>query len=182
MPAANRVRQGLRALFAFTRPVDHALAVVYLNPQQVILFEQMRRSEQLHSLNVLRDVLTLESSQGDAIGKVGFADLALAALLHDVGKTRYPLAIWQKTLAVLVRAFAKPIYQQWSEGDPAHLWQRAFVVAEQHPAWSVALVSETDASDRALWLIAHHADKAAQWQDHPCVHLLKRLQQADDAN
>jgi hypothetical protein len=182
MPAANRLRQGLRALFAFTRPVDHALAARYLNPQQVILFQQMRRSEQLHSLNVLRDVLTLESLQGDAIDTVDLADLTLAALLHDVGKTRYPLAIWQKTLTVLVRAFARPLYQQWSKGDPTHLWQRAFVVAEQHPAWSAALVSATGASDNALWLIAHHADNAAQWQDHPCVHLLKCLQQADDAN
>ncbi|MBC7871546.1 MAG: HD domain-containing protein [Chitinophagaceae bacterium] len=182
MIALYRVRQGLRALLAFTRRVDHTLAAAHLNPPQMMLFRQMRRSEQLHSLNVLRDVLTLQSSAGDAISAMNFSDIAVAALLHDVGKTCYPLAIWQKTLVVLVRAFAHPLYNRWSKGDPANIWQRAFVVAEQHPEWGAALVSSTGLSDRALWLIAHHADDATQWQDDSYVHLLKRLQQADDAN
>jgi hypothetical protein len=40
----------------------------------------------------------------------------------------------------------------------------------------------TGASDRAIWLAAHHQDDAAQWRDHPHYVLLCRLQRADDAN
>jgi len=174
MAAVQRLRQGLRALFAFSQTVDFHLAEQWLSASQMILFRQMKRSEQLHSLNVLRDVLAQEAQTP--------ADLAIAALLHDVGKTCFPLAIWQKTLAVLVRAGAPQVYHRWSKNNPQHRLFRAFAVAENHPTWSKTLVETTGASDTALWLIAHHADPLSQWDDHPYSKLLQRLKSADDAN
>jgi hypothetical protein len=169
MAAVNRLRQGVRALIAFTHEVDYALAGAYLNPRQLALFKQMKRGEQLHSLNVLRGVM----AQGDVPG-----DLALAALLHDVGKTRYPLAIWQKSVAVIVRRFSPGRFAAWSARDPRHPWFRPFAVSVGHPRWSAELVAVTGASERALWLIAHHDDRAAA----AASPLLARLQRADDVN
>lgn len=171
--AVYRVRQGLRALFAFSRPVDADLAARHLTPEQLALFESMRRSEQLHSLNVLRVVL----AQGDTP-----PELAVAALLHDAGKSRYPLAIWQKTSAVLVRAFAPGLYRRLSQRDPDSLWARPFVVSVRHPSWSAELLARAGASDAAVWLVTHHQDAPELWRDHDDYPLLKRLQSADDAN
>jgi hypothetical protein len=109
-------------------------------------------------------------------------DLAIAALLHDVGKTRYPLAVWQKTLAVLVRGMLPSLFFRWSEGDAANFFVRPFAVAMQHPAWSAELLREAGASERALWLVEHHQDDPEKWRDHPYSELLQRLQAADDAN
>lgn len=174
MSAVSRLRQGVRAVFAQTQTVDYALADHYLNPEQRGLLRRLNRGEQLHSLNVLRDVLAQEAHTPH--------DLAVAALLHDVGKSRYPMRVWQKTLAVLCRKFAPATYQRWSEGDPHDSIARACVVAEHHPAWSRDLVAPTGASERALWLIGHHADPLDDWQEHPHALLLRRLQRADDAN
>ncbi len=171
--AIHRLRQGLRALFAFARPVDLDLAARYLTPEQVALFQRMRRGERLHSLNVLRALL----AQGDTP-----PDLAVAALLHDVGKSRYPLALWQKSIAVLVRAFNPALFERLSRGDPRRWWQRPYAVYVQHPAWSAELLAQTYASDTALWLVAHHADAAERWRDHDLYPLLQRLQTADDTN
>jgi len=173
MTAAYRIRQGLRAVFAFSQPVELPLAAQYLPPELLALFREMRRSEQLHSLNVLRDVL----EQGKTP-----RDLAVAALLHDVGKIRYPLRTWQKTIAVLTRAIAPRLFKQWSKGDPANLWLRPYVVYVQHPAWGAELIQAAGASEAATWLVAHHQDSAVQWKHHPLAPLLGRLQQADDAN
>lgn len=173
MAVGNRLRQGVRALIAFTGEVDYALAAVYLNAAQLALFKQMKRSEQLHSLNVLRDVL----AQGEAP-----QDLALAALLHDVGKIRYPLAVWQKSIAVILRRLTPARFAAWSQLDPGHPWYRPFVVSEAHPHWSAELLQPTGASARALWLIEHHAEPPEMWANHPYVDLLRRLKRADDAN
>jgi hypothetical protein len=172
--AAQRLKQGLRALLAFSRPVDWDLARTTLSPELLTLFQRLKRSEQLHSLNVLRGVL----AQGDAPH-----DLCVAALLHDVGKTRYPLAVWQKTFAVLLRAFAPALFKRWSTtGSPANPLQRPCIVSVQHPAWSAEMVAEIGASETAIWLIAQHSEPAERWAQHPATPLLRRLQQADDVN
>lgn len=174
MAASNRIRQGVRALLAFSQPVDFDLAASYLTDAQMDHFRQMSRTVQLHSLNVLRDILKQETRTPQ--------DLAVAALLHDVGKARYHLAVWQKTLVVLVRKFAPNLYARWSAAETLTYWRAPFVVAEYHPRWSAAVLRETGASERAIWLAEHHQDTAAQWREHPHYALLVRLQRADDLN
>ncbi|MEZ4669129.1 MAG: hypothetical protein R3E39_14575 [Anaerolineae bacterium] len=173
MTLVYRLQQGFRALFAFSQPVDLELAATYLSPRLLELFEDMQRDEQLHSLNVLRTVLT----QGTAP-----VDLTVAALLHDVGKVCYPIVVWQKTLAVLVRRLWPQLYVRWSQGNPANLWQRPFVVYECHPAWGADMVAKAGGSEATQWLITHHADVCENWIAHPNYEMLKRLQAADDAN
>lgn len=173
MTAVYRIRQGLRTVLAFSQPVEVSLAAEYLTPDLLALFEQMRRGEQLHSLNVLRHVLAQGATP---------RDLAVAALLHDVGKTRYPLRTWQKTLAVLVRALSPAWFSRWSKGDPANMWMRPFVVYVQHPAWGANMIAAAGASETAVWLVDHHQDSTEHWESHPNVPLLRRLQQADDKN
>ncbi len=171
--AHHRLQQGLRALFAFARPVDLDLAARTLTPEQLALFRRLRRAEQLHSLNVLRALL----DQGDTP-----PDLAAAALLHDVGKSRYPLALWQKTAAVLVRAVAPGLFQRLSAGDPRRLLNRPFAVYVHHPAWGAELAAQVGSSSGTVWLIAQHQQPADQVCDHDLCQMLKRLQRADDAN
>ncbi len=173
MPVVYRLQQGVRALLAFSQPVDAALAERYLSPPLLALFWQMDRGEQLHSLAVLQDVLAQDETPND---------LAVAALLHDVGKSRYPINVWQKTLAVMVRALVPDAYTRWSKGSPLNLWQRPFVVYEQHPLWSAELLRAAGASEAASWLAAHHADMVMTGLTPPQLEWLKRLQQADDQN
>ena len=170
----HRLRQGLRALFAFTRSVDLALAERYLSPPQLIAFQRLRRGEQLHSLSVLRAVL--------AQNPVTPPDLAVAALMHDVGKTRYPSRLWQKIITVAVRMVAPSTFDRLSHGDPRRWQYRPFVVYVDHPIWSAEILAQTDASPEAIWLVAHHADPTDRWQTHDLFPLLKRLQSADDTN
>lgn len=169
-----RLRQGLWALFAFARPIDDALVATYLSPPLLTLFCQMRHSEQLHALNVLRAVLRQADDTPD--------ELAVAALLHDVGKSRYPLPIWQKTVAVAIHTVAPSLFYRLAAGDPDRLSARPFAVKAHHPAWSAAMLARTGVNQRTLWLVAHHQDHPDRWRDHPDAPLLARLQRADDTN
>lgn len=172
--AIQRFRQGIRALLAFTQEVDDALAATYLTDRQMVLFRQMGRSEQLHSLNVLRSVLVQAPHTPH--------DLAVAALLHDVGKSRHKMAVWQKTISVLVKTFLPHLNHYLSKDDKLTFWNAPFVVRHWHPKWGAELLAEVDSSEGVVWLAAHHADSAVQWREHPYYPLLVRLQQADDEN
>ncbi len=174
MAALQRIQQGVRALFSFTQEVDYALASRYLDEEQLALFRQLARSEQLHSLNVLRAVLGQAPETPH--------DLAVAALLHDIGKTRYRMALWERTAVVLLRKLAPALYESWSAPGTLDDWRAPFGVYRYHPQWGAELLQATTISPRALWLVQHHQEDAAQWRAHPHHTLLLRLQKADDAN
>ncbi len=167
-----RLRQGLRALFAWTRPVDYDLASRYLSPSQRSLFKRMRRSEQLHSLNVLR---TLQAR--------GYDDphLMVAALLHDVGKSRAPFHLWDRVVVVLVRAAVPQVARRWGQGEPVG-WRRPFVVSRQHPGWSAEMVTAAGTEPLAIDLIARHQQVLDHAPQNDTERLLAALQAADDAN
>lgn len=172
MSAATRFRQGIRALTAGTRPVDFALAAAVLSPAEMALFHRLRRSEQLHSLNVLRAVQAAgESDPG----------LLVAALLHDVGKTVAPFTLPERVLVVLVRQFAPHLYDQWGLGEP-HGWRRAFPISLRHPAWSGDMLEAAGSSPRAVELARRHADPVPDPPRDEVERLLLVLRAADDLN
>ncbi|MDX2139033.1 MAG: hypothetical protein SF123_13170 [Chloroflexota bacterium] len=173
MTALYRLTQGLRALFSFTQTVDYVLAAEYLSPPLLARFRELRRSEQLHSLRVLRALL----DEGDTPH-----DLAVAALLHDVGKSRYPMSLWQRSLPVVVKALSRRWLQRLSAGDARNRWLRGFVVYVHHPAWSADIIAQGGGSADAVWLAAQHATDATAWREHRLYAWLVRLQRADDAN
>jgi hypothetical protein len=171
----HRLQQGFRALFAFTREVDYDFAARYLTPSQLALFKGMTQSEQLHSLQVLRDILA-ESDVGVP------DDLLKAALLHDVGKSRYHMDVFRKTIPVLVHLISPKLWVRLGRGNERNPFLRPFVVGLKHAKWGAELLAETGASERLLWLVRHHGDEPTQWREHPYYDLLYQLQKADNAN
>jgi predicted hydrolase (HD superfamily) len=170
--ALNRVRQGLLAISMWFREVDDSLAVQVLSPAQLAIFRRMRKSEQQHSLNVLR-----------TLHRDGYDETALnvAALLHDVGKSRFRYNLLDRTLVTLVRAFAPHLALEWGSGSPRG-WRRPFAVMVQHPAWSAELAAQAGTDPVALELIARHQVKLKQPPRNHTEELLTALQSADDAN
>ena len=167
MGGLRRLRQGLNAILAFAQPVDHALAAQHLTPQLQQCFARLRRSEQLHSLRVLRAL-----QAGGAVSP----PLAVAALLHDVGKTRWPFPLWQRVLVVLLPRLAPTLADRLARGAETDPLARPFLLRERHPAWGAAMARAAGADERAVWLIEHHA----QTPDDDAE--LARLPAADERN
>lgn len=167
MGAGRRLRQGLNALLAFAQPVDRAGAARHLTPELQQCFGRLRRSEQLHSLRVLRAL--------QAEGAVG-PDLAVAALLHDLGKTRWPFPLWQRVLVVVVPALAPTLARRLARGRERDPLARPFLLCERHPAWGARMARAAGAGERAAWLIENHATETIEDAE------LARLRAADERN
>jgi len=174
--AVIRLRQGIRALFAWARDVDDELAASVLTPALMDLFRAMRRSERQHSLNVLRSVCA-----------AGYDHPALhvAALLHDCGKTQAAYHLWDRVLVVLVAAALPGLAQRWGETESEGAlrgWRRPFMVAVQHPRWGANLVAAAGGDALAASLIADHARRLEGPPTDDYERLLAALQAADNAN
>ncbi|MBN1285974.1 MAG: HD domain-containing protein [Anaerolineae bacterium] len=168
-----RLRQGIRALTAFARPVDYDTARRHLSPGLMALFGRMRRSEQQHSIEVLRTLRAMGHTD---------PDLMVAALLHDVGKSRAPFHFWDRVLVVLVEALCPTCFERWGRGAPVG-WRRPFVVGLQHAAWGAEMVREAGGSARAAELVAR--SDAVKGKEPPAGaigELLAALVAADNVN
>ena len=150
MRAAYRVGQFWKALTAAPEKIEINLAREVLSPPLMALFLRLQPSEQAHSLSIAQALY----QQGET-----HPDLLVAALLHDIGKTRFPLRIWERLAIVLGKRFFPQAARKWGQEQNLPGWKRLFVVAEQHPAWGAQMASEAGASSLAVALIRRHQEK-----------------------
>lgn len=141
-----------------------------LTPPQAALFLKMQPAEQAHALRVLRFLRKHGQKH---------PNLLCAALLHDVGKIRYRLTLWQRVWIVLAQHLFPDRAHQWAQ-NPRNAWQKALEVAEKHPEWGAHLAAEVDCEPLTLRLIAHHQQRTTQSAQTLEDWLLISLQIADD--
>lgn len=154
----HRFSQGIANLTAPFRSVDRTYAEARFKDLPscgtlIQLFERMPRAEQHHGIRVCR-----------ALKAAGFdnPDLLAAALLHDVGKIRAPLRLWERVLVVLVEHFAPRCAARYGKAvsatSPPQGLRRGFWVRRHHARWGAALAAEAGASARIVELIRQHHD------------------------
>lgn len=139
-----------------------------LTPSLYELFCRMSPSEQYHACAVRQTLV--EQGYSDS-------NLLAAALLHDVGKSRMPLAMWERIVSVVGCKWFKRQAAAWGQmTETPSLWARPFVVALHHPAWGADMVATAGGSPKTVALIRHHQSKSSELEGLPM------LQSADNAN
>ena len=169
-----RVRQFKQAVSA-SELSETELAEIraILSDAEFELFLRFDSGEQGHSYRVMD---TLQNAGHDQ------PELWQAALLHDVGKTRSPLSVWDRSLIVVVKRVMPEKTAVWGQNSTQG-WQRPFVVKAQHPAWGAEMAAAAGSSALVVALIRRHQDDlletaVSEEEDK----LLRLLQWADDQN
>ncbi len=143
-----------------------------LREPELSLFRRFSTSDQHHSYRVL---CTLQQA--------GHTHPALqtAALLHDIGKTRFQLTVWERSAIVLGQVLAKKKLKVWGEAEAAG-WKRPFVVKARHPQWSAEMAQAAGCHPMAVSLIRRHQGPLNGTAETEEDRLLALLQWADDQN
>ena len=150
---------------------ERAEVAALLTPPLLALFNGYTAADQRHGLRVAR-----------ALRAAGHThpDLQVAALLHDVGKTRVRLTVFDRSLIVIAQRLWPARVVAWGGGEPRG-WRRPFVVRSRHPEWGAAMAAAAGASAGALALIRWHQDDPPAAVDVDAARLAA-LRLADDAN
>lgn len=143
-----------------------------LSPAEMELFARYTFADQWHAWRVLR-----------ALADEGYnhPDLQTAALLHDIGKTRYPLTIRDRIAIVVGGGLFPRRALAWGNGS-VQGWRRPFVIKAMHPAWGAEMARAAGSRAMVVELIARHQDAvdAAAGDASESDGLLAQLQWADD--
>lgn len=148
MSVLYRARQTWQVLTEKPVPTDLEEVQSFLSPEQFAVFQQLHPSEKSHSIAVFREL----QHRG-----IQNHDLLAAALLHDIGKTRFPLHIWERIIIVLAEAWFPSAVKSWGESEPQG-WKRPFVVSRYHPGWGAEMARATGASQLTVNLIDRHQE------------------------
>ncbi|MEZ4619514.1 MAG: HD domain-containing protein [Caldilineaceae bacterium] len=176
--AIYRLRQFWHGFQATVTEDELALAAGLLTPAAFALFRRLPIDGQRHSLNVLQTLY--------GAGVVP-DPLAVAALLHDVGKAAaaeagLEITLWWRGPLVLLETFAPTLLRRLMVDRPDAGWRYLFYVHQEHPQIGAAWAKNADCSELSCWLIAHHQDKLAGEPQDQRTALLQRLQWADSRN
>ena len=148
MQILYRVRQFWHVLTAIPEPEDLFQMRQILTTDLQQLFLRQQASEQAHSLKILYQLLDQRENH---------QDLLVAALIHDIGKTRHPLNACERVEVVLGQALFPKQVKAW--GNEKHQgWRRAFVIAEQHSIWGAEMAAQAGASALTASIIRRHHD------------------------
>lgn len=169
--ARYRVWQFWRLLSKRITPDQQAAVRGWLTPALFEVFSKLSLAEQHHAYHVRATLVAQGHTE---------PDLLTAALLHDVGKSQMPLAVWEKVAIVLGNRFFAKTAKAWGESKVVTWWRRPFINAYQHPAWGAAMAAGAGAPATVVELIRRHADKITV--SDPLFDLLSALQSADNVN
>ena len=173
-----RLQQFWHGWRATLQPEELAAALCYLPLAAQERFRYLPSDAQRHSLNVFQ---TLQR-QGEVT-----ADLAAAALLHDVGKSAADeagirITLWVRGPLVLLEQFAPWLLTHWTSPDTHQGWRYLLYVHQMHPMIGAQWAKEWGCSPLTCWLIEHHQDDMMGEPIHETEQLLALLQRADSLN
>ena len=167
----RRIHRGLEGLFGPFQQVDETPARALLSPEALALFQRMSKADRAHSLRVYAWLKAHGYDQ---------RDLLAAALLHDCGKAAARLAVWQRTLKVLLKRFAPGWWEKLAAPAPPESWRYPFHVLHAHSRIGAAWARAAGCSELTCWLIEQH--EAPPSSIHPHADLLWALEFADAAS
>ncbi len=159
-----RVRQFWQAVNIEKLPQTAVLQInTQLTSAEQEFFYLLPISDQWHSYRVMK---TVQSKTDEPV-------MLTAALLHDVGKAKSPLSVWDRSFIVMIEQLMPKRAAGWGDGGEG--WKRPFTVKTHHPNWGAEMAVKANSETAVIELIRRHQSPPAandlqlhllQWADN----------------
>lgn len=153
-----RIKQFIKAMTATVSDTDKEWIKMYLSPEEESIFLKLKRYEQRHCIDV---ALWLSKKTNEN------AEMIRLGLLHDVGKSQYPLNPFEKSIMVVLDRLSRGRVKQFGKLKMVKCYYN-------HPQSGYEMLKASGTYDEAfLEIIKTHHIKGDSDR-------LKLLQEADD--
>ncbi|HVJ50504.1 HD domain-containing protein [Desulfitobacterium sp.] len=147
-----RILQFYHGLFPRISSEDIRLVQSFLSAAPISLFEEQSPADQRHALDVAIDLLQNQTHLPSSQKSI----LIQAALLHDCGKTCYPLKIWQRIYIVLCAKLPYTLQKSLKALTNYQALSLPLTLAQEHPEWGAKLASQAGLNEEVVELIRYH--------------------------
>lgn len=163
-----RVKQFISAIIAKISEEDEKLIETYLGSYELSLFRELKVYEQKHCIQVALGIMKDYPSDDKE-------ELIRVALLHDIGKIKYPLNPIEKSIIVLLDKFTKGKIKKMKRLKVVKCYY-------EHPEIGYNMLNERGGYTKEfLELVRYHHDKEIQGKDGMQIgSQLRILQICDD--
>ncbi|GAB6168735.1 HD domain-containing protein [Clostridium carnis] len=97
--ALYRVKQFLWACSSLFKKIDYDYIRKYLSEDEIKLFNELKHNDKHHCIRVCKDSMIMRDEKKINVDKI---KLGKAALLHDIGKSKFHLNVMEKSMVVLL--------------------------------------------------------------------------------
>lgn len=99
-----RVKQFIWGIESSFKKIDYSYIGTYLNKNEMLMFDKLKKSDKHHCIRVCKDSLILLKDKNIKMDEYRVGKIAL---LHDIGKSKYHLNLIEKSLIVVLDKFSK---------------------------------------------------------------------------
>lgn len=140
-----RIRQFWQALMPRVSSEELQWALDILPTSAIPLFLDQSPTEQRHALDVALDLWSAAPNN---------RNLLIAALLHDCGKSKNPLKLWERIYIVLLQRAPRRAWNLLLGSYP--FLSSPLRTAQEHPTWGAELALKNGLDIKIVDLIHNH--------------------------
>lgn len=144
-----RVKQFLWGIKSLYRDIDIEYVKKFLTEDEIKIFKKLKINDQHHCIRVCKDSLEINRNYELNINEY---KLGKAALLHDIGKTKFHLNLVEKSIVVILHKLTRGYIKKYKNIKQIDIYYN-------HPKIGYEILKEKGYSKDILEVVRYHHTK-----------------------
>lgn len=145
-----RVKQFIWGFTSFLKNIDYEYVNEFLNEDEIKIFNKLKHNDRHHCIRVCKDSIKMKEDFNIDVDKY---KLGKAALLHDVGKSKTPLSLFEKSVVVLLDKATSGKIKKYDKIKQIDIYYN-------HPKIGLEVLKNFEYDKELLQVVRYHHNKS----------------------